>query len=140
MPVNPEQKSSVVSGFQGGIATDNTTGTAPAIELQHKPAQIAGFGHGTPQAIPPTLKAGAAPQGSPWANPSAAIKSTASNVTRNAYLQHSTVASRVPAHFRIWSGTIQPFTRPYCFADHNSMETRQKYQNKCKLQLGKASS
>lgn len=98
--MNPKKKSSVVSGFQGGIATDNTTGTAPAIELQHKPAQIAGFGHGTPQAIPPTLKAGAAPQGSPWANPSAAIKSTASNVTRNAYLQHSTVASRVPAHVR----------------------------------------
>ncbi|RMY92071.1 hypothetical protein D0862_09564 [Hortaea werneckii] len=98
--------SSVVSGFPGGIATNNTPGTAPAIEPQHKPAQIVGFGHGTSQAIAPTSKAGAAPQGSPWANPSAAVKSTASNVTRNAYLQHSTVASRVPAHIRPGKSTM----------------------------------
>ncbi|RMZ25856.1 hypothetical protein D0859_10100 [Hortaea werneckii] len=99
MPVNPKKKSSVVSGFPGGIPIINTPSTAAATEVQRKPAQSAGFGHGTSQATP-TLKAGAAPQGSPWASQSAAFKSTASNVTRNAYLQHSTVASRVPAHIR----------------------------------------
>ncbi|KAI7486499.1 hypothetical protein KC351_g3287 [Hortaea werneckii] len=98
MPVNPKKKGSVVSGFPGGIPI-NTPSTSAATEIQRKPAQSAGFGHGTSQATP-ILKAGAAPQGSPWANQSAAVKSTASNVTRNAYLQHSTVASRVPAHIR----------------------------------------